>query len=403
MPQLSHALEQFVPSAIQEVFSLAGQLQAQGREITDLSLGEPDFHTPQHIKQAGIDAIRADNTGYTSCEGTDALKNAISAKLKRDNDLDYSAKQIVVDCGVKPLLFHTLLALLNEGSEVIVPTPCWTSYPGMIRLVRAKPVFVSCPQEKGFKLQPADLAAAITDKTRLVMLNSPNNPTGAAYNAEEMKGLTDVLLRYPNVWVLADDIYEHILFGDFEHANPVQVEPRLFDRTVVLNGVSKAYAMTGWRIGYAAGPDRMIRALAKVLSQATGCASAIGQAAAVAALLGPQEFLQDWIRIYQERRDYVVSRLRAIPGLDCQTPEGAFYLFPSCSGTIGKKNGRDGQRIANSADFAKYLLQDSGVAVVPGSAFEFDPNIRISYATSIEVLEQACDRMQRFCNNLVSA
>jgi len=400
MPQLSHALEQFAPSAIQEVFSLAGQLQAQGREIIDLSVGEPDFHTPQHIKQAGIDAIRADNTGYTSCEGTDALKNAIGVKLKRDNDLDYSAEQIVVDCGVKPLLFHALVALLNEGSEVIVPTPCWTSYPGMIKLVRAKPVFVRCPQETGFKLQPADLDAAITDKTRLVILNSPSNPTGAAYSAAEMKGLTDVLLRYPHVWVLADDIYERILFGDAEHANPVRVEPRLFDRTVVLNGVSKAYAMTGWRIGYAAGPDGMIRPLAKVLSQATGCASAMGQAAAVAALLGPQEFLQDWNRMYQERRDYLISRLRAIPGLDCQAPEGAFYLFPSCSGIIGKKKNSDGQRIENSTDFAKHLLQDCGVAVIPGSAFEFDPHIRISYASSIETLEQACDRMQRFCNSL---
>jgi len=400
MPQLSHALQEFAPSAIQEVFALAGELKAQGREIIDLSVGEPDFHTPQHIKQAGIDAIRADNTGYTSCEGTDALKNAICAKLKRDNDLDYSADQVVVDCGVKPLLFHALLALLNEGSEVIVPTPCWTSYPGMIKLVRAQPVFVSCPQENGFKLRPAELEAAITDNTSLVILNSPNNPTGAAYSAEEMKRLTDVLLRHPNVWVLADEIYEHILFDDFEHANPVQVEPRLRSRTLVLNGVSKAYAMTGWRIGYAAGPDEMIRPLAKVLSQATGCASAMGQAAAVAALQGPQEFLQDRTRIYQERRDYLLSRLRAIPGLHCQAPEGAFYLFPSCSGIIGKQRNRDGRRIENSTDFAKYLLQDFGVAVIPGSAFEFDPHIRISYAASIEDLGRACDRIQEFCDSL---
>jgi len=400
MPQLSNALQQFAPSAIQEVFSLAEQLKTQGREIIDLSVGEPDFDTPEHIKQAGIDAIRANNTGYTSCEGTDELKSAIRTKLKRDNGLDYSAEQIVVDCGVKPLLFHALLALLNEGSEVIVPTPCWTSYPGMIKLVRAKPVFVSCPQEMGFKLQPADLEAAITDKTSLVILNSPNNPTGATYSADEMKGLTDVLLQYPNVWILADDIYEHIVFGDFEHANPVQVEPRLYSRTLVLNGVSKAYAMTGWRIGYAAGPDGMIRALVKVLSQATGCASAMGQAAAVSALLGPQDFLLDWVRIYQERRDYLLSRLRAIPGLDCRAPEGTFYLFPSCSGIVGKKNGRDGQRIESSSDFAKCLLQDCGVAVIPGSAFECDPNIRISYASSIESLTQACDRIQQFCDSL---
>jgi aspartate aminotransferase len=269
----------------------------------------------------------------------------------------------------------------------------------MIQLLGAKPVFVRCQQENGFKLQPADLEAAITDNTRLIMLNSPSNPTGAAYDAREMQGLTDVLLRYPDVWVLADDIYEHLVFDGFIHANPAQVEPRLFDRTVTLNGVSKAYAMTGWRIGYAAGPDRLIRALVKVLSQATGCASAMGQAAAIAALEGPQDFLQDWVRIYQERRDYVISRLNDVPELTCHAPEGAFYLYPSCQGVIGRKSG-DGQIIENSTAFAKYLLQHCGVAVIPGSAFEFDPNIRISYASSMSALEQACDRIQKACNDL---
>jgi len=399
MPPLNKVLEHFQPSAIQEVFSLAGQLKAEGRDIIDLSVGEPDFCTPMHIKQAGIEAIQSDVTKYTSCEGTEALKQAISAKLKRDNDLNYGVDNIVVDCGVKPLLFHTLLALLDSGDEVILPTPCWTSYPGMLHLLRAKPVFVRCPQENGFKLSPADLEAAITENTRLVMLNSPSNPTGAAYNAAEMKGLTDVLLRYPNVWVLADDIYEHIVFDGFIHANPVQVEPRLYDRTIVLNGVSKAYSMTGWRIGYAAGPDRLIRALVKVLSQATGCASAMGQAAAIAALNGPQEFLQDWVRIYQERRDYLVSRLNAVSGLTCHAPEGAFYLYPSCRGIIGKKLA-NGQVLESSIDFAKYLLQACGVAVIPGSAFEFDPHIRISYASSMDALEQACDRIETACNDL---
>ncbi len=399
MPPLNKVLEHFQPSAIQEVFSLAGQLKAEGRDIIDLSVGEPDFCTPMHIKQAGIEAIQSDVTKYTSCEGTEALKQAISAKLKRDNDLNYGVDNIVVDCGVKPLLFHTLLALLDSGDEVILPTPCWTSYPGMLHLLRAKPVFVRCPQENGFKLSPADLEAAITENTRLVMLNSPSNPTGAAYNAAEMKGLTDVLLRYPNVWVLADDIYEHIVFDGFIHANPVQVEPRLYDRTIVLNGVSKAYSMTGWRIGYAAGPDRLIRALVKVLSQATGCASAMGQAAAIAALNGPQEFLQDWVRIYQERRDYLVSRLNGVSGLTCHAPEGAFYLYPSCRGIIGKKLA-SGQVLESSIDFAKYLLRACGVAVIPGSAFEFDPHIRISYASSMEALEQACDRIETACNDL---
>ena len=399
MPKLSKALDHFQPSAIQEVFSLAGQLKAEGREIIDLSVGEPDFPTPEHIKQAGIDAIQANDTRYTSCEGTDALKQAISAKFKRDNDLNYSAAQIVVDCGVKPMLFHTLLALLDAGNEVIVPTPCWASYPGMLHLLHAKPVFVPCPQENGFKLRPADLEAAITENTRLIMLNSPGNPTGAAYDAEEMRGLTDVLLRYPDVWVLADDIYEHIVFDGFKHASPAQVEPRLVDRTVTLNGVSKAYAMTGWRIGYAAGPDRLIRAVVKVLGQATGCASAMGQAAAIAALEGPQDFLKDWVRTYQERRDFLVTRLNDVPGLTCHAPEGAFYLYPSCHGVLGKKT-RDGQTIENSSDFAKYLLEQCGVAVIPGSAFEFDPNIRISYASSMSSLEQACDRLEKACAEL---
>jgi aspartate aminotransferase len=399
MPQLNKTLQHFQHSAIQEVFSLAGQLKAEGREIIDLSVGEPDFCTPAHIKQAGIEAIRSDVTRYTSCEGTDALKQAISAKLKRDNDLNYGFDQIVVDCGVKPMLFHTLLALLDVGNEVIVPTPCWTSYLGMIHLLRAKPVFVRCPQENGFKLKAADLEAAITENTRLIMLNSPSNPTGAAYNSAEMKELTDVLLRYPNVWVLADDIYEHIVFDGFIHANPAQIEPRLYDRTVTLNGVSKAYAMTGWRIGYAAGPDRLIRALVKVLSQATGCASAMGQAAAIAALNGPQEFLEDWVQIYQQRRDYVISRLNRMPGLTCHAPEGAFYLYPSCHGVLGKKSA-DGRVLDSSVDFAKHLLHVCGVAVIPGSAFEFDPHIRISYASSMEALEQACDHIEKACNNI---
>ena len=399
MPQLNKTLERFQPSAIQEVFTLAARMKAQGSDIIDLSVGEPDFHTPEHIKQAAIEAIQADETKYTSCEGTDSLKDAISAKFKRDNGLDYSADQIVVDCGVKPLIFHTLLATLERGDEVILPTPCWTSYPGMIIMANAVPVFVRCPEEDGFKLQPQVLEAAITEKTRLIILNSPSNPTGAAYSADEMQGLTDVLLHHPDIWVLADDIYEHIVFDGFQHANPAQVEPELYERTITLNGVSKAYAMTGWRIGYAAGPNRVIGALVKVLSQATGCASAMGQAAAVAALNGQQDFLREWANIYQERRNYLVSRLDGNPLLSCHSPEGAFYLYPSCNGVIGKVT-NDGQKINNSLDFSRHLLAHCRVAVIPGSAFEYDPNIRISYAASMPELAEACDRIEAACREL---
>lgn len=395
MPQINQVLDRFQPSAIQEIFSLAGRLKAEGKDIVDLSVGEPDFNTPAHIKEAAIAAIQADDTKYTSCEGTEALKQAVCRKLKRDNGLEYSSSQVVVDSGVKPLLFHTLMALVDKGKEVIVPTPCWTSYPGMVMMAGAEPTFVACPEDKGFKLQADDLEAAINENTRLIMLNSPSNPTGAAYTFDEMKSLTDVLLRHPNVWILADDIYEHIVFDDFQHANPLQVEPKLFDRTITLNGVSKAYAMTGWRIGYAAGPDKIIQALVKVLSQATGCASAPCQAAAVAALDGPQEFLRDWASIYQQRRDYLLERLNSMPGLSCHAPEGAFYLYPSCAGVLGKTN-EAAEQINSSVDFVKYLLA-FGVAAVPGSAFEYDPNFRISYATSMAELETACDRIEAAC------
>jgi len=398
--EFNKALDRFQPSPIQEIFSLAIRLKAEGQDIIDLSVGEPDFHTPEHIKQAGMAAIKDNNTKYTSSEGTLALKSAVAAKLKRDNGLDYSTAQIVADSGVKPLLFHTMLALLDPGSEVIVPTPCWTSYPGMVMMAGGDPVFVSCPEAKGFKLQAEDLEAAITDKTRLLMLNSPSNPTGAAYSRAEMKSLTDVMMRHPHVWILADDIYEHIVFGGFQHANPVQVEPELFERTITLNGVSKAYAMTGWRIGYAAGPDKLIKALVKILSQATGCASAMSQAAAVAALNGPQDFLKDWADIYKTRQDYLVRRLNSMSGISCHAPEGAFYLYPSCRGVLGKKT-PGGEVLETSMDFVRYLLEGFGVAAISGQAFEYDPNFRISYATSMAELERACTRIEEACKALV--
>lgn len=393
MPEFNKQLERFQPSAINTVFSLASRLKAEGKDIVDLSIGEPDFDTPKHIKQAAIEAIEADQTKYTPSDGANDLKQAVINKLQRDNNLSYNINHIAIDSGVKPLLFHVMKTILDEGNEVIVPTPCWTSYPGMVMLAGGEPVFVACPQEKGFKLQAADLEAAINENTRLVMLNSPSNPTGAAYSLEEMKALTDVLLKYPHVWVLADDIYEHIVFDGFVNSNPAAVEPKLLDRTIVLNGVSKAYCMTGWRIGYAASSEKFMQMLLKVLSQATGCPCSVSQAAAIAALNGPQQYLQDWTKTYQERRDYLVNRLDAIEGIECNSPEGAFYLYPGFKGLLGKITPQ-GNTIKNSIDFVSYLLEQALVAVVPGSAFEYDNHFRLSYATSLSELEKACERIE---------
>lgn len=399
MPTLNRALEKFQPSAISEMFALAGQMKALGVDVVDLTIGEPEFKTPAHVKRAAIAAIDADLTKYTSSSGAPDLRQAICAKFKRDNQLEFQPDQIVVDSGVKPLLFHAMKALLNAADEVIVPTPCWTSYPGMIALAGATAVFVPCSRESGFKLQAAQLERAITPRTRLLLLNSPSNPTGATYSRSEMQSLTDVLLRHPAIWVIADDIYEHIVFDDFEFVTPAQVEPRLYDRTVTLNGVSKAYSMTGWRVGYAAGPEHLMAAILKVLSQSTGCASSISQAAAMAALDGPQDFLRDWRQSYQARRDYVVARLQSAPGLSCHAPEGAFYLFPCCAGVIGKSTPQ-ARPIRSSTDFVRFLLAHHGVAVVPGSAFEYDPHFRISYAVSMTELEAACDRIENACRAL---
>ena len=399
MPSLNQELERFRPSAIAEMFSLASRLKAQGRDIVDLTIGEPSFKTPEHIKRAAIAAINADVTKYTSSSGNLELRRAICAKFERDNGLVFHSDQILVDSGVKPLLFHAMKAMLADGDEVILPTPCWTSYPGMVVLAGARPVFVPCSQDAGFKLQAADLERAITPSTKMLVLNSPSNPTGATYDAAGMRALTDVLLRHPDVWVMADDIYEHVVCGDFKFATPAQVEPLLYDRTLTLNGVSKAYSMTGWRIGYAAGPERLIRAILQVLSQTTGCACSVSQAAALAALNGPQTFLREWAESYEMRRNHLVARLRDVPGLSCNLPEGAFYLFPSCAGLIGKLTPQ-GQTIGSSTDFVRFLLQEHGVAVVPGSAFEYDPHFRISYAVSLVELERACERIERACRAL---
>ncbi len=399
MPDLSSVLNGFTPSPIAEMFGLATELKAKGRDIADLSVGEPDFTTPDHAKAAAIEAINQNNTRYTNVAGTIELRRAVSAKFKRDNGLDYPPEQIVIDAGVKPLLFHALQAVVEPGSEVILPTPCWASYGGMITLAGGQARPVRCPQSTGFKLQPDALEAAITPRTSAIMLNSPSNPTGAAYTRAELKALTDVLLRHPQVWIIADDIYEHIVFDGFDFTTPAQVEPRLYDRTITLNGVSKAYAMTGWRIGYAGGPVPVINAIKKILTQNNGNPCSISQAAAVAALEGPQDFLKDRAASFKERRDYLLSRMETMPGLVCHAPEGAFYLYPDCAGLINR-TAPDGTAIESSTDLARYLLARHDLAVVPGAAFDYDPNIRISYATSMAVLVKACDRLEAACNLL---
>ena len=401
MTELAQMLDNFQPSSISEIFNLANQLKAEGEDILDLSIGEPDFLTPDHIKQTAISAINENNTKYTNVEGTLALRQAISRKFKRDNDLDYDPQQIIVDSGAKPLLMHAMQAMLDKDDEVIIPTPCWTSYIGMVKLCDAKCNYVACPEDKGFKLQASDLESAITAKTKLILLNSPSNPTGAAYTHEEMKAITDVLLGHPDVWILADDIYEHITFDGFEFCTPAQVEPRLYDRTLTLNGVSKAYSMTGWRIGFAAGPQKLVNGIKKVLSQSTGNPCSISQAAAIAALEGPQELLAERAEIFHQRRDFLAARLNAIAGLRCHKPEGAFYLYPSCEGLIGKTT-TDGVKIVDSKDFVKYLLGAYNVAAVPGTAFEYDPYFRLSYASSVETLEKAADRIEAACTSLLA-
>ena len=396
MSILASRLDRIKPSPTIAVTQKARELKAAGRDVIGLGAGEPDFDTPDHIKEAAIAAIRAGDTKYTAVDGTPALKQAISAKFKRENGLDYTPDQITVGTGGKQVIYNALMATLDPGNEVIIPAPYWVSYPDIALLAEGKPVFVPCGQNNRFKLRAEDLEAAITPKTKWVILNSPSNPTGAAYSHAEMKALTDVLVRYPNVWVLSDDMYEHVLYDGFEFATPAQVEPRLLDRTLTVNGVSKAYCMTGWRIGYAGGPASLIKAIAKVQSQSTTNPSSISQAAAVAALNGPQDFIPQHNAIFKERRDLVVAMLNEAAGLHCHTPEGAFYVYPSCAGTIGRKTPQ-GKVIASDDDFVTYLLEAEGVAAVQGSAFGMSPFFRISYATSTEALREACKRIQRAC------
>jgi aspartate aminotransferase len=399
MALLASRLDRIKPSPTIAAGQRARELKAEGRDIISLDAGEPDFDTPDSIKEAAIAAIRRGETKYTIVDGTAELKAAISAKFKRENGLDYKPEQITVGVGGKHVLYNSFMATLNPGDEVVVPAPYWVSYPDMALLAEGKPVFVECPADKGFKLQPADLERVITPKTKWVVLNSPSNPTGAAYTRAELKAVAEVLLRHPHVHVLVDDMYEHLTYDGFEFTTIAQVEPALYERTLTVNGVSKAYAMTGWRIGYAGGPAPLIKAIAKIQSQSTTNPSSVSQAAATAALNGPQDFIPARAAVFKERRDLVVGMLNQANGLTCHRPEGAFYVFPSCAGTIGKKTPA-GQEIKTDQDFTNYLLETVGVSVVHGSAFGLAPYFRISYATATEKLEDACRRIQKACGEL---
>jgi aspartate aminotransferase len=400
MAFISDALLRVKPSATIAVTQKARDLKNTGRDIISLSVGEPDFDTPDNIKKAAIAAIERGETKYTPVAGIQPLREAISAKFKRENELDYKPSQTIVGTGGKHILFNAFLATINPGDEVIIPAPYWVSYPDMVAIAGGTPVMIETKMEHGFKLQPADLDRAITPKTKWLMMNSPSNPSGAAYTRDEMKALTDVLLAHPHVWVLSDDIYEHLIYGDFIFATPAQVEPRLMDRTLTMNGVSKSYAMTGWRIGYAAGPDQLIKAMDMLQGQQTSGACSIAQWAAVEALNGPQDFIPERRKIFEERRNLVVSMINQAKYLKCPSPEGAFYVYPSCAEAIGRKTA-DGKTIATDEDFVSALLEAEGVAVVQGSAFGLGPNFRISYATATQVLEDACTKIQRFCASLV--
>ena len=399
MAFLSDTLARVKPSPTIAVTTKAAQLKAEGKDVIGLGAGEPDFDTPQNIKDAAKRAIDQGKTKYTAVDGIPELKAAICAKFKRENGLTYTPAQVTVGTGGKQTLYNALMATCNPGDEVIIPAPYWVSYPDMVLLAGGTPVPVVAGIETNFKLTPAQLEAAITPKTKWFIFNSPSNPTGAGYTAAELKGLTDVLMRHPHVWVMSDDMYEHLVFDDFEFVSPAQIEPGLYDRTLTCNGVSKSYAMTGWRIGYAAGPAHLIKAMGTIQSQSTSNPCSVAQYAAVEALNGTQEFLAPNRQLFQRRRDLVVSMLNQAKGIKCPRPEGAFYVYPDISGCIGKTS-TAGTLITNDEVFATALLEETGVAVVFGAAFGLSPNFRVSYATSEKALEEACRRIQTFCNAL---
>lgn len=397
--RISANLLRVAPSATMAVTQAARDMKAAGVDVIGLGAGEPDFDTPEHIKEAAIRAIRDGQTNYTNVDGIPELKEQICLKFQRDNGLRYSSAQVNVSPGGKPVLYNALIATLDPGDEVIIPAPCWVSYPEMVRLAGGTPIVLPCSGASRFKLTPEQLDTAITPSTRWLILNSPSNPTGLGYTRVELAALGEVLLRNPHVLVLTDDIYEHIVYDDFEFTTIAQAVPELYERTLTMNGVSKAYAMTGWRIGYGAGPEWLIKAMAKVMSQSTSNPCSISQWAAVAALSGPQDFIEVWNKAYVTRRNYVAQALNAIEGLNCQTPDGAFYVYPDCSGWIGKKTAK-GTLLETDVDAAKALLSEAHVALVPGTAFHGAPNLRLSYATDLETLKRACKRIAGFAEAL---
>ena len=396
MPFLSETLSRVQPSMTIAVTNKARELKAAGRDVIGLGAGEPDFDTPANVKAAAIRAIEAGHTKYTAVDGIPELKDAICAKFKRDNGLDYTAAQVTVGTGGKQILYNALMATLNPGDEVVIPAPYWVSYPDMVMLAGGEPIFAETSIQTGFKLTPDQLEAAITPRTQWFIFNSPSNPTGAAYTEAELRALTDVLMRHPHVWVMTDDMYEHLVYDGFEFATPAQVEPRLSDRTLTCNGVSKAHAMTGWRIGYAAGPEHLVAAMRKIQSQSTSNPCSISQWAALEALNGTQDYIADNNATFKRRRDMVCEMLNAADGITCPVPEGAFYVYPSIAGCIGKTSA-GGARIDDDEAFAAALLEETGVAVVFGKAFGTSPNFRVSYATSDDALREACTRIQQFC------
>jgi aspartate aminotransferase len=400
MAFLADRLLRIKPSATIAVTDKARALKAAGRDVIGLGAGEPDFDTPENIKEAAIKAIRDGKAAkYTAVDGVPELKAAIARKFKRENELTYKPSQIIVGTGGKQVLYNALVATINPGDEVIIPAPYWVSYPEMVLLAGGEPVTVATTMESGFKMKPEALERAITPNTKWIIFNSPSNPTGAAYTRAELKAVTDVLVRHPHVHVMSDDMYEHLVYDDFEFFSPAQLEPRLYERTLTVNGVSKAYCMTGWRIGYAGGPEPLIKAMAMIQSQSTSSPTAVAQWAAVEALDGPQDFIPRHNKIFKERRDLCVSMLNQANGIRCPKPEGAFYVYPSCGGTIGKV-APTGKKLATDEDFVTELLEAEGVAVVQGAPFGWSPAFRISYATATGALEEACARIQRFCGNL---
>ena len=400
MALLAEYLKRIKPSATIAVTDKARALKLAGRDVIGLGAGEPDFDTPDNIKQAAIEAIKSGRASkYTAVDGLAELKQAVSRKFKRENNLDYKPSQIIVSTGGKQVLYNALMVTLNPGDEVIIPAPYWVSYPDMVLLAGGEPVSVPTTMADGFKMRPDALEKAITPKTKWIIFNSPSNPTGAAYTREELKKVTDVLVKHPHVYVMTDDMYEHLVYDDFKFYSPAEVEPRLYDRTLTVNGTSKAYCMTGWRIGYAGGPEPLIKAMAMIQSQSTSNPSAVSQWAAVEALNGTQDFIPKHNAIFKERRDLCVSMLNQSNGLKCPTPEGAFYVYPSCAGAIGRST-PGGKKLVTDEDFVTELLEAEGVAVVQGTPFGVGPAFRISYATKTEDLEEACRRIQRFCGSL---